>query len=132
MTEQAIKNIERKLNDLAESEKTYEGSVFDDTYRAYAQGISFTLSENGYSIEWTDGKAHIVKEARKTGTTREVVSRMPGNVRATLEELRKDYKNPAIKRDETRARSGGYVNGLRDGGLITERERQILFIYTTV
>ena len=131
MTEQAIKNIERRLNTLAKDAEDYAGSVFTNPYKSYAQGIRFALDNIGFVIEWEEGKAHVKRE-QGGGSTREVVSRMPGNVRATLEELRKDYKNPAIKRDETRARSGGYVNGLRDGGLITERERQILFIYTTV
>ena len=132
MTEQAIKNIERKLNDLAESEKTYEGSVFDDTYRAYAQGIRFALDNIGFVIEWTDGKAHIVKETRKTGTTREIVERLPQNVRATLEGFRRDYKGGVIDRSIVRARAAAYFNGLRDAGMITENERKVLTCYATI
>lgn len=64
--------------------------------------------------------------------TKQVLNKIPANVRAALEQLRKDYKNDALNTDESRSRSAGYVQGLRDAGLITERERQILFIYTTV
>jgi hypothetical protein len=61
MTEQAIRNIERKLNDLAKSHETYTGSVFADTGKAYAQGIAFALAEIGYSVEWENGTAHVVE-----------------------------------------------------------------------
>lgn len=64
--------------------------------------------------------------------TKQVLNKIPANVRAALEQLRKDYKNDALNKGESRNRSAGYVQGLRDAGLITERERQILFIYTTV
>lgn len=64
--------------------------------------------------------------------TREVLRKMPDNVKRAIEDLRKDYKNEALNKDCVRNRSAGYVQGLRDAGLITERERQILFVYTTV
>ena len=57
-----IKTIESKLNDLAKDNETYNGGVFNNRYRAYAQGIAFTLYEIGYVVEWEDGKAHVVKE----------------------------------------------------------------------
>lgn len=65
-------------------------------------------------------------------TTREIVERLPEAVRWALEDLRKDYKNPCIDRDATRAKLAGYVNGLRDAGLITKYERGVLFVYGTV
>lgn len=64
--------------------------------------------------------------------TRETLNKMPENVRKAIEDLRKDYKNVALNRDGCRARISGYTKGLRDAGLITEREEQILFIYTTI
>lgn len=64
--------------------------------------------------------------------TRETLNKMPENVRKAIEDLRKDYKNEALNHDECRAKSYGYTKGLRDAGLITERERQVLFIYTTI
>lgn len=64
--------------------------------------------------------------------TREVLNRMPENVKFVLETLRKDYKNAALDKAEVRCRAAGYTQGLRDAGFITERERQILFVYTTV
>ncbi len=65
-------------------------------------------------------------------TTREVFNSMPEAVRSRLESIRKDYRNPALDRDKTRKELYGYTNGLRDAGLISERERQILFVYGTV
>ena len=65
-------------------------------------------------------------------TTREVINRMPATVLYMLENIRKDYKNPALNKETTRARLYGYTQGLRDAGLISERERQILFVYGTV
>lgn len=65
-------------------------------------------------------------------TTREVVGKQPEHIRWAIEDYRKDYKNPALDRAETRAALAGYVNGLRDAGAITDRERQILFVYGTV
>lgn len=61
MTEQAIRNIERKLNDLAKDAKYYTGGVFNNPYRAYAQGIAFALAEIGYSVEWENETAHVVE-----------------------------------------------------------------------
>lgn len=62
--------------------------------------------------------------------TKETLERMPQNVRFALEDLRKYLRGFPEKRDEIRARAAGYTQGLRDAGLITERERQKLFIYT--
>lgn len=63
--------------------------------------------------------------------TKNVLERLPKAVYDQLDTIRKDYKNRAL-RDETRAKLAGYVLGLRDAGLISERERQILFVYGTV
>ena len=62
LNERQVKEIERKLNDLAKDHESYTGSAFADTGRAYAQGIAFALSQIGYYIEWENGKATIVKD----------------------------------------------------------------------
>lgn len=64
--------------------------------------------------------------------TRETVAKMPQRVQFMLKDFNKDYHNNALDKDEVRAEIAGYVLGLRDAGLITERERQILFVYATV
>ena len=64
--------------------------------------------------------------------TRELLERMPEVVVSKLNQCRKDYNNMALNKDSVRSRNAGYVLGLRDAGLITERERQILFVYTTI
>ena len=67
--------------------------------------------------------------------TKETLERMPKHVVDYLEHLRSDYNMDGFNyahKAATRNRAAGYTLGLRDAGLITERERQILFIYTTV
>ena len=64
MTEQTIKNIESKLNELAKEAKEYDGSVFNNRFIAYAQGIAFALDQIGYDIFWKDGESKIVKEGK--------------------------------------------------------------------
>ena len=64
--------------------------------------------------------------------TRELLNKLPAHVVEQMNQIRKDYKNPALNKDEVRNMNYGYTKGLRDAGLITERERQILYIYGTV
>ena len=69
--------------------------------------------------------------------TEKILGKIPVKVRRQIEVYRKDYSE-AKKYDkhwildETRARASAYCKGLMDAGLITDRERQMLFIYTTV
>lgn len=72
-------------------------------------------------------------------TTKEVLEKLPQKVLFQVEKYRNERKSldEANQRDyEKRGRlideAHAYLKGLRDGGLITDRERQILFIYTTV
>ena len=65
-------------------------------------------------------------------TTREVFNRMPEAVQSAIENIRTAYKNSANDKSTVRAELYGYTKGLRDAGLISERERQILFVYGTV
>lgn len=67
--------------------------------------------------------------------TKKTLEKLPNHVRAKIEDLRKSYTAkgfPFVHYDVARGRSAAYLEGLRDAGLITERERQILFVYTTV
>lgn len=64
--------------------------------------------------------------------TREVLAKINTNIRFHIEELRKQYHREGANKDVARTASSQYVLGLRDAGMITERERQILFVYTTV
>lgn len=64
--------------------------------------------------------------------TKEVLGRLPVHVAMRIESFRIDYKNPGLNRAETRKTFYGYTFGLMDAGLITERERQILYVYCTV
>jgi hypothetical protein len=64
--------------------------------------------------------------------TKETLNKIPKEIQGQLNTYKKLYAGLPDKRVETRARMAGYVQGLRDAGLITERERQILFTYMTV
>ena len=65
-------------------------------------------------------------------TTREVYERLPEIVRKNIEGLRHDYKSNVVSKDVVRAQSAWYMKGLRDAGLITDRERAMLYCYTTI
>lgn len=63
---------------------------------------------------------------------KDTLEKIPANVRQVLDDIKKDYNNPTVNQDITRKYLYGYIKGLRDAGLITERERQILFVYGTI
>ena len=60
---------------------------------------------------------------------KELIEKMPDNVRFQLELLRKEYKNPALSKDAVRAEIRGYAKGLRDAGLVNDHQRGMLCIY---
>ena len=60
---------------------------------------------------------------------RELIERLPQNVRFQLELFRKDYSNETIPHETTRAAVSAYAKGLRDAGLITDHERGMLCVY---
>ena len=62
--------------------------------------------------------------------TRKTLDKLPEKVLMHIEQLRKDYKKngDGVSKDA----SYNYILGLCDAGLITEQERKILFIYTTI
>ena len=73
--------------------------------------------------------------------TREAVERLPENIREKIEEYRKDYKSAMLKRHEDRwatesevirSEVWGYIKALKDAGVITELQRRILTVYSTV
>lgn len=61
--------------------------------------------------------------------TKQLIERLPERIRFQIEMLRKEYANRAISKDATRARIGGYADGLRDAGLINNHERGVLIVY---
>lgn len=65
---------------------------------------------------------------------RELIEKLPTNVMKEIERIRKEYKLHKDDKCENGNCKAGYwyTKGLSDAGLITERERQLLFIYTTV
>jgi len=60
---------------------------------------------------------------------KELIERLPQNVRFQLESLRKDFENTTIPREVIRAEVRGYAKGLRDAGLINDHERGMLCVY---
>ena len=75
----------------------------------------------------------IKKEDAKMNT-REIINKLPENVRNKVERMKAQYKicDNFHKRSEIRERIAGYVDGLRDSGFITERERQVVYVYATL
>ena len=65
--------------------------------------------------------------------TREVIAKVKEKfptIYIHLEGLNKDYNNDALNKDAVRKEIYGYTCGLHDAGIISERERQVLLIYT--
>ena len=64
---------------------------------------------------------------------REIINKLPENVLLKVNQYREAYTHfDGLNRAEARVRMAGYVEGLRDAGLITERERQTVYVYMTV
>ena len=64
--------------------------------------------------------------------TKEILNRLPETIRLHIDELKKNYNNPNINLNVSRAGSIQYLTGLMDAGLITEVEKRTLFCYTTI
>ena len=60
---------------------------------------------------------------------KELYERLPENVKFQLNQLRKEYANGYPTKDEVRAEIRGYAKGLRDAGLVNDRERGMICIY---
>ena len=74
-------------------------------------------------IQKIDGKYH--------RTVKEVLQAQSGTVQNRIKEYQKMAQNDST-RTEARHRAAAYTQALCDAGIITDRERQQLFIYTTV
>lgn len=70
------------------------------------------------------------------GQTEAIYNKLPANVRETIEEYRAAYKQVRNEYNtehyEIIAAMSGYAKGLRDAGLITEKERKVIRCYMTV
>lgn len=63
-------------------------------------------------------------------TTRELLESLPENVRANIKLLRNDVLTALPDTfHEMCGKAAGYATGLRDAGLITERQRCMLVLY---
>ena len=60
LNETKILDIERKLNDLAETYYDTRNREIKELNRGYCQGIAFMLGEIGYAVEWENGKPTVV------------------------------------------------------------------------
>jgi len=59
--------------------------------------------------------------------TRKILDRLPENIQSYIERLKRDYNG-----NECYHRGSEYVRGLYHAGLITDRERMLLFTYITI
>lgn len=66
--------------------------------------------------------------------TRELLNRLPNVVINKVEYFRHIYTTTKSDREKTDTRNvmSAYAHGLADAGMLTDRERQALFIYMTV
>lgn len=65
-------------------------------------------------------------------TTREVMNKLPNAVHDRIERFRSDMKANSRYKELYINKGSGYVEGLRDAGIITERELKLLKCYLTV
>jgi hypothetical protein len=64
--------------------------------------------------------------------TRETVEKLPQEIRNRIEQFRQDAKKDAARRELYINKGRGYVEGLRDAGMIKEYESRILKCYLTI
>lgn len=64
--------------------------------------------------------------------TREVINKLPENIRNRIEEYRGNIKTDHSHRELYISKSSGYIDGLYDARLITDQERRILKVYRTI
>lgn len=64
--------------------------------------------------------------------TRETLLKLNATQRFVVETTRDSYKKGYISHEIALASIGGYAKGLRDAGVITERDRQVLVSYTLI
>ena len=62
LNERQVKHIEQKLTDFAAEYEDSRNREFKEHCRGYCQGVAYMLAEIGYSVEWDNGKATVVKD----------------------------------------------------------------------
>ena len=62
LNEAQIKELEWKLSDLAGDYYDSRNRENKERFRGYCQGMAYVLSKIGYSVEWDNGKATVVKD----------------------------------------------------------------------
>lgn len=67
LNERQIEFIERKLTDFGADFADAANREIKERCRGYCQGVAYVLSEIGYSVEWDNGRAHIVKDSERKG-----------------------------------------------------------------
>lgn len=65
-------------------------------------------------------------------TSKDVFGRMPESVIRSLKQFREMKDGNYLHDKELSHRAYEYTNALRDAGFITEVERRVLFLYTTI
>lgn len=64
--------------------------------------------------------------------TKDLIDKLPNSIRSHIECLRREYSADGFDKTAVRQELYGYTLGLRDAGFITEREREVLYVYCTV
>ena len=62
LNEKQIKDIQWKLTDLAADYYDTRNAEVKERLRGYSQGIAYMLAKIGYSVEWDNGNATVVKD----------------------------------------------------------------------
>ena len=62
LNERQIKDVEERLNAVADVYYSTHNRGIKESNRGYCQGIAYMLSKIGYAVEWDNGKATLVKE----------------------------------------------------------------------
>lgn len=65
-------------------------------------------------------------------TTREIMNKLPKVAYDRIERFRSDMKTDNRHREVYVSKGSGYIEGLRDAGIITDMEHRILKCYLTV
>ena len=72
------------------------------------------------------------EEMKNTMNTKELLESLPNNVQTYIDSLKWQRKNNIINDSLLHNLASGYTHGLCDAGLITDRQRGMLFIYITL
>ena len=64
--------------------------------------------------------------------TRKTLEKLTEKQLKTVKDLKSRYHDGRLKKENTRSEMRGYVKGLADAGIISERESQVVFCYMTI